>query len=73
MTIKITQFPDSAFDYKSFLCISGIYVEPQQQPNTIRIMVYVSQTLSLFTGCPFKLPNVLSQKLSDDKAINGSL
>ena len=67
----IHNFP-IAQDYKSFLSFGGVYVEPSQQPKSCRLMVYLDEALSLYTGVPYKLPNVLPSAMPS-AALNGSL
>ena len=48
-----------------------VYSEPQPQPESVRMMVYIRTRLSILTGAPFRTP-VLVPHLSSNE-LNGSL
>ena len=61
-----------ANDYSSFLSLGGLYLEPTSQVNSIRMVVFLDQRLSLYCGTPYKTAVLLSTALPDD-VLNGSL
>jgi len=61
----------SAENFKEFMDVELVYSEPQPQPGSIRVMIYLRTRLTILTGAPFRTPVLVPNLTSNE--LNGSL
>ena len=60
---ELIRFFCSASDFKTFLDLEGVYLEPQMTKDHLRLFVYLGATLTVYAGNPFSISHC------DDKQI----